>query len=227
VPSLAEIAEIVSSRELRHFVGLKEDLFFEAKRARPYDLDTAKGRYELVKDVSAFANAGGGYLVMGLTTETILAENTDEVAGLDLLRYEDFPAGQIRGVLRELLFPRERDFEIRWVESIESTALGVGYVYVPPQDEARKPYLMGGILVEGQEVGEIIFGMAIRSGSSAEPVSLRTLQGWVNRGRASLEARIANIENGIAILLQNTKSEMARPGKTLKEKFDEIAGNDS
>mgnify|MGYP001472186425 CR=1 FL=1 len=227
MPTVADIAEILASRDLKRFVGLKEDLFFEAKRARPYDLETARGRYELLKDASSFANASGGYLIMGLATEPVAAENTDQVISLDLLSTDHFLASKIEGVLKTHVCPVPRELVVGWLESGESPTLGVGYVYVPPQDETLKPFLMGGVLVDDEEVGAIVFGLVVRKGSSAEGVSIQTLQGWIKRGRASLEARIANIENGMAILLQNAKTTPTVPQKSLKEKLDEIARDDS
>jgi hypothetical protein len=56
-------ARIIASGALGELVGLEEAVDFEAK-SELYDLDTPGGRYELAKDVSAFANASGGCLVI-------------------------------------------------------------------------------------------------------------------------------------------------------------------
>ena len=89
------IQEILSSRAFDRFKGLREDSYFEAKGKAPYDLDSAEGRYELAKDVTAFANNEGGHLVIGLQHRRLPNENTDEVQDLDLLPRAAFPDAQI------------------------------------------------------------------------------------------------------------------------------------
>ena len=67
--TIESIAQLLATRNLSEFVGLKEDQWFDAKKAPAYDLATAPGRFELAKDVSSFANASGGHLFLGLTAE--------------------------------------------------------------------------------------------------------------------------------------------------------------
>jgi predicted HTH transcriptional regulator len=72
------------------FLGVAESDTLEAKASNPYDLTTASDRFELAKDVSAFANADGGYLITGLTSHSLPEQSTDEIDGLDLLFEERF-----------------------------------------------------------------------------------------------------------------------------------------
>ncbi len=61
--SLDDIKRIVDSADLDKFIGEIENQFFDAKGA-PYRFDAGKDEYrELAKDVSAFANSGGGYIL--------------------------------------------------------------------------------------------------------------------------------------------------------------------
>jgi len=63
-----DIAEILKNRKLDALKGLRENQWFDAKRAAGYNLVIAAGRFELAKDVSALANAEGGHILVGLTT---------------------------------------------------------------------------------------------------------------------------------------------------------------
>ena len=76
---------VLASGAFSEFIGRKEDLHFEAKDAKPHDLGLPSGRFELAKDVSAFANADGGYLVVGLEHERLPAEDVEQVRGLELI----------------------------------------------------------------------------------------------------------------------------------------------
>jgi len=60
------ISNILDEGNLSKLIGLKEDLWFEIKGKNPYDFNSPDDRYELAKDVTALANAEGGYLIIGL-----------------------------------------------------------------------------------------------------------------------------------------------------------------
>jgi len=70
------IKVILDTRQFDQLIGREEDAWFEAKQRSPYDLTPPTGRYELAKDVSAFANADGGLLVVGLTTTRVAETRT-------------------------------------------------------------------------------------------------------------------------------------------------------
>src|SRR5207244_2725189 len=125
------IAAILTARNLAGLQGLKEDQWFDAKRAPSYDLTTPGGRFELAKDVSSFANAEGGYIIIGLTTAEVPEEQTEQVNGFDLLAENSFNAQAIQGVLAEYLYPRVQGLQVSWVEGVDSAGLGVGVISIP------------------------------------------------------------------------------------------------
>ena len=81
--TIEEIQAILESGDFGAFVNLRENQWFDAKGRIPYDLTQPADRYELAKDVCAFCNANGGYLVIGLQHEPILEEDTERVSGED------------------------------------------------------------------------------------------------------------------------------------------------
>jgi predicted HTH transcriptional regulator len=66
-PSLNEISEVLSSGHFDQLISSVEYKLLECKGA-VYDLKNNFERVELAKDVSALANAKGGYLLMGLAS---------------------------------------------------------------------------------------------------------------------------------------------------------------
>ena len=58
---------ILAARDFDKLVGEVETTWFDAKD-QPYDIDTDIGKRELARDVAAFANSGGGVVIIGLRT---------------------------------------------------------------------------------------------------------------------------------------------------------------
>lgn len=100
MPTIDEIQHILHLRELNSFIGLREDLHFDAKSIA-YDLGTSVGRWDLAKDASAMANAEGGFIIVGLNSEPIPEEQTDRVTQVALLPQANFNVPQIEGVLTD------------------------------------------------------------------------------------------------------------------------------
>jgi predicted HTH transcriptional regulator len=84
--SFASIKTILDNRQFDLLIGQEEDTWFEAKGRNPYDFTTPAGRYELAKDVSAFANADGGILVVGLATAPLADVQKERVTAIRSLR---------------------------------------------------------------------------------------------------------------------------------------------
>jgi len=110
----AAVRDVLLSGDLERFKGMREGPYFEAKGKVPDDLATPDGRHELAKDVSAFADADGGHIVIGLTTQRVPDEKTDEVETLDLVPNGESLIGPIQGVLKQYVYPPIRDLQIEW-----------------------------------------------------------------------------------------------------------------
>lgn len=142
------LQDILDAHQLEQLVGVREDMAFEAKRANAYDVTQASGRLELAKDVAGFANSQGGHLVIGLVTTPLAAEQTDEVTALDLMPAGAIQPNQLAAIIRELTHPPIAGLQVTWVASLQDAAMGVVVVRVPPQEEARKWFLIGGTVEE-------------------------------------------------------------------------------
>ncbi|WP_432112546.1 AlbA family DNA-binding domain-containing protein [Streptomyces sp. YPW6] len=66
--SMVQLISYLTAQQPYEIVGTPESEWVDFKSASPkgpYDLSTDKGKFELAKDVAAFANAGGGLIVCG------------------------------------------------------------------------------------------------------------------------------------------------------------------
>ncbi|MGF1431059.1 AlbA family DNA-binding domain-containing protein [Kitasatospora sp. LaBMicrA B282] len=73
VESRMQLITALVERAPGRIIGTRESDWVDFKSVRPgvgpYDLSTDKGKFELSKDVAAFANAGGGLIVCGFKTQ--------------------------------------------------------------------------------------------------------------------------------------------------------------
>lgn len=219
---LEKIQSIINSQDLINLVGLKESLWLEAKNGRAYDLNSAIGRYELAKDVSSFANASGGALIIGLNTEPLIEENTDEIKQLDLMPESDFSSSQYAGVINEYLHPKIQNLVLGWIANKNDTR-GVGYIFVPLQDENKKYFLIKNVIEKDNKVREIVFGIAQRIGTSNTPLTIDQLHRQVQRGKSPMAERLTRIEDKIDILMDFSAHPAPKSQvEALNERINEI-----
>src|SRR5579859_607994 len=102
--SYESIKAILNASTCDSFVGLKEDAWFDAKSA-PYNLNSALDRYELAKDVTAFANGSGGFIVVGLATTPVEEERTEVVTALAPCAPADFRPQSYVSVIENYTHP--------------------------------------------------------------------------------------------------------------------------
>jgi len=207
MPTIEAIAALLNARHLRGFLGLKEDQWFDAKRTPGYDLATAAGRFELAKDVSSFANAEGGHIVVGLTTADVPEEQTEQVNGLELLTEAALNIGAIQGVLNEYLHPRLQTVTVAWVEDEAGAGEGLGIIRIPPLDHDKRFVLMKRILEADTPLPHIVFGIAVRHGSNSIPFTVEQLYRICQEGRSSVPERLARIEAKLDSYVRNTQQQ--------------------
>lgn len=196
------VEEAVKSRQLDGLIGLSEDLHFEAKSAEGYDLSMAEGQYELSKDVSALANAEGGWLLIGLVTQRATSEPIDSVAKLDLLEEANFPQAKILGLLKEYVYPSIGGLTVDWCEDVTREGLGIGVVHVPKQPEDKKPFLIAKVVEDGERMKQIVFGYMRRVSDDAIPYTVAQLQNTMKQGMNSTALRLTSIEEKVSLLLE-------------------------
>lgn len=103
--SRSALIQALASGQIDDLRGTAESPWLDFKAA-PYGLDTDKSKFELCKDVAAFANAVGGLLVVGVGTQK-QADRAVELAA----SFQPFPQGAVDvgryyDVINEHLRPR-------------------------------------------------------------------------------------------------------------------------
>ncbi|MDX5563157.1 putative DNA binding domain-containing protein [Streptomyces sp. ID05-04B] len=92
-------------------LGLRETQWLDAKSG-PYQLADPRAVEELTKDVSAFANGGGGVIIVGIATRLEHDEEVlDHIVGLDPTAVN---VDQIRKLIRQRITPTPRGVRVGW-----------------------------------------------------------------------------------------------------------------
>jgi hypothetical protein len=108
-------------------------------------------RYELAKDVAAFANSpDGGLIVLGMVTKDV--GDGDVISGrkeFDLKRAQT-PA--YRKYVAQLVYPQVEGFEVTRIDGTRD-GYGLAVLTIPPQAQSRRPFLVRGVLRAGKVMG--------------------------------------------------------------------------
>jgi hypothetical protein len=134
--------DLVRVGRVNLLLGQPEGPWLDAKR-EPHSLATDADKWELAKDVAAFANAGQyALIVWGV------ADRKDPQGDvLDTLRpfaIGDVDVPAVRAALRDRLVPMVPDLEVGLVESRQG--YGYGFVFIPAQPPELQPFMVTGAL---------------------------------------------------------------------------------
>lgn len=196
--------ELLISGAFEAFLGSAERQHFEAKRFAGYDLDSSAGRYELVKDVSAMANGGGGFLVLGLATEKDAA-GPDVVRGLDLRPESGFPWQRIAPIVRNHTFPRLRS-AVAWVPFKRDPTLGAVIIRVPSFRPSLGRHLIIKPFDDGSAAGGFVFGYAERAVSVTITWDAERAAQILRNGTSSVAQRLEALETQVGNVLEVTRA---------------------
>jgi hypothetical protein len=132
------------------FRGQPESKWLEVK-GEPYDSSTPTWRFELAKDVAAFANSpGGGLIVLGMSSRD--AGSGDTITGHREFARRMLKRQTYRNAVARHVYLRLEGFE---VERIPGPSAGKGFavIIVPPQDPGSRPFLVQGVVRDGDVLG--------------------------------------------------------------------------
>jgi predicted HTH transcriptional regulator len=191
------VEKTLAERKFAALRGVREGEFFEAKGAKPYDFATPDGRYELAKDVSALANASGGWLIVGLKTTPLATEAADAVSSLDLIPEPDFDAARIKGLLNDHVHPSIAGLGVYWAADAENPGLGAGVIHVPEQKVDSKPFLITRVVEDGVHVKGIVFGYARRMRADSTPHTAAQLHQAMRVGMNTTAQRLTSLEEKV------------------------------
>lgn len=199
----ADVIAILKSGSFDELVGVIEDGHVDFK-SQPYKLDTEVGKFELAKDVAAFANGrDAGAIVIGVTTEvpavpgadteTRAASPFERAAKVNAMPRTMIDENQYRDVIRQRCFPVPRGFAVTAYPPANDPERCLLAIYVPAQDDADRPYLVQRpIEPDGSKLQGWLVGIPRRSLDTTEQVRPGELHELLARG-SNLAARVEEI----------------------------------
>jgi hypothetical protein len=164
---------------------------------------------ELAKDVSAFANASGGVIIIGAQTEHDDNVTVDVVNRLRLLRQGLVNEQQYEGIVNDMVYPRLRDVQVRFHPYAVDRERGLVSIDVPPQEEAEKYFLIQRPIEESPDrTPGWLVGIAVRNIGRVEERRIGELHTMINRG-LFVGRQLEDVANGVTEL-----RELLLPGAT-------------
>ena len=160
VNSQTELGEALATQDFDRIVGTPESNWIDFKR-QPYATQpqgsgnlSAHGRSELCKDVAAFANLGGGCIVVGYQTERNPLHGSDVASSYSCVQNALVNIDSYKSAIRNGVYPLIREPRIQWF-NVTDTHEGILLIEVNPQSSEQKPFILRR-LVEGDEIVEAI-----------------------------------------------------------------------
>jgi predicted HTH transcriptional regulator len=204
------IREILLEGKFDRLIGIREDLHLEVKGPAPYDFTTPSGRFELAKDVSAFANSQGGHLLIGFEHERLPNERVERIKTLQLFGPAVFKTRQLEGLIRTHVWPTIQGLTIDWINAASDPSVGIISIYIPAQREEHKFFLVTKVVDAGESQKETIVGITRRVDDDNLPLASQEIHDLIRKGRDTILQRSIRIEDKLDTLLERSLS----PGKS-------------
>jgi hypothetical protein len=178
-----QIAEIIMEGEFDKLIGLAENEWLECK-GKQYQTQHDQGILELAKDVVSFANATGGFLLLGIKTERSTDQQVDVIRHVRPFDSTLVNCKQYADLLRSWIYPEVGGLKIDWTQRKGPAGKrGIVVIEIPRQREDRKPFLIvRHVEVTGKRT-EIVFGFAERKGAASVPTGVAELHQLLRDGR--------------------------------------------
>lgn len=196
----ADFLSILDNGNFDLLIGQVETDWLDCKREIYHLINVDKGKRELAKDISSFANTkNSGYILVGIETERSSISHTDTIKAIHSFPQNTVDIEQYHNVIKDWIFPIP-DVKIEWKKYKESDK-GIIVIFIPPQSEVFKPFLIAKTIDDSGKRVEILFGFAERKRTNSEPKKLTELHHLVRDGLL-YEANIINRFDEITTLLQ-------------------------
>lgn len=198
VLDIKELTSILNSGDFHKLLGKVETDFFDCKK-EGYNLKDDKSKYELVKDVSSFANAKKrGFILIGIKTKKSEKHFEDEITSINIFGKDLLNPHQYQSIIDSWITPTPVDIKIEWIHTSNNPKKGIFVIEIPEQPKTRKPYLITRTILESGKRSEIVFGYAERKQTDSIPVSAIELQQILKDGlyyNENLDFRLKAIES--------------------------------
>lgn len=126
-----QIVDALARNDSNRLIGTDEGEQVDFKRA-PYLLSENHHKWELAKDVAAFANKRGGVIVVGVECESRINEIVETAVRIREVRKTLVDLQQHRSVIDSWIYPRPEEVDLRWYPPEADQELGLLLLEVPP-----------------------------------------------------------------------------------------------
>jgi Schlafen, AlbA_2 len=176
----ATALDLLRAARVDLLLGQPECQWLDAKRA-PYAA-TDTGRFELAKDAAAFANSGGGIIVIGVSS--VRRHDRDVLAAVHPFPFALARPSSYRQILDHRIHPPVQGLEVFHV-SYGVVGSGLAVISVPPQPEEIQPFLVRGAIVERRFRGSY-FSLVTRRGEDTLATDAAAIHSLLVAGRVAL-----------------------------------------
>lgn len=181
--SLQTAVELVRTGFASALIDQEEGPWLEGKRA-PYQLDQETQKFELAKEVAAFANSTtGGVLVLGARTDS--TRSGDIVRSITELPLSLVSPERYRKILTDRVHPGVEGLEVRTVE--HNAGRGVAFIHVPPQRPELQPFVVRGAIIAGK-VHNTFVSIPERDVEDTRYSSIAEVHALLQAGRVALRS---------------------------------------
>jgi len=192
---LDEILNALKSGNLGSLIGGLECEYLECKSA-PYRLSEDAEKMEFAKDISALANADGGVILLGASTEQDLTFRGEAIRSFGCFDQTFVDMTQCQNVASEWVVPPIRGLKFEWHPDANDSAKGIVSILVPLSAAENRPYLVNRVVLDTGNVAGAYIGYFERTRDNVTPMRAAEMREKLKDGLrfSELNPRIANIE---------------------------------
>jgi Putative DNA-binding domain len=176
-----DLLRALRAGEFDRLVGTPESDWLDLK-VEPYRLDTAKDRWEIAKDVAAFANHQGGRIVIGVQTARQPHEVVDIAVKVRPVPLTLIDPKRHQDVLIERIYPPLQGLELAWHRSDPAALKGLFVITVPPQPANNRPFIVNRTLDEDGKETTRAFAIPQREGGVTVPLLVGQVHRLISEG---------------------------------------------
>jgi hypothetical protein len=148
-------------------------------------LATEGHKWELAKDVAAFANADSDALIL-LGIATRQTPNGDFLDSTRAFRISEMDVLATRAVLRERITPMIPNLDIGVVET--RSGYGYGWIFIPQQSQELYPFIVSGVQAGATWLGRHL-SIPMRIGEDTAYLDAAAVHSMLAAGRVALRQR--------------------------------------
>lgn len=171
------------------FKGQPESDWLEAKGAPYAEANAHRGdnwRFELAKDVAAFANSPeGGIIVIGMTTQD--SGDGDVITGFKEFELKQVTATTYGNYIAQHVYPRVEGFEVVRAPGGGDRRSGIAALVIPPQSPSNLPFLVRGAVSDGKILGSHVL-WPVRQGNQTALLDIDGIHARLRLGDRAIQA---------------------------------------